>query len=103
MSSVAFFRMLIATAMEQEAEPPQRTPFPTAVEAGTALAAVVGAAMATLSSVGDGDLTRPAELPETSLNYLDSLGIDATANVEGTMQIIGAHLGDHAAQIRKAL
>ena len=102
-SSVGFFRTLIATAMEQETEPPQRTPFPTAEEAGTALTAVVEAATATLSGVGDGDLTRPAGLPETSLNYLTSLGIETATTVEGVMQIIGAHLGDHAAQIRKAL
>jgi hypothetical protein len=102
-SSVGFFRMLIASAMEQEAEPPQRTPFSTAGEAGTVLTAAIEATKATLSSVGDGDLAKPAGLPEVSVNYLKSLGIEATANVEGTMQIIAAHLGDHAAQIRKAL
>lgn len=102
-SAVTFFRGLVATAMEQEAEPPQRTPFPSAEEAGVALTAAVDAATATLGGVTDGDLDRPAGLPETSLAYLKSLGIESAANVEGVMLILAAHLDDHAAQIRKAL
>ena len=56
-----------------------------------------------MGGVTDGDLERPAGLPETTLGYLKSLGIESSANVGGVMLILAAHLDDHAAQIRKAL
>lgn len=101
--ALGFFRGLVAAAMEQEAEPPERAPFPTAEEAAAALTAAVEATTATLSTIEDGDLERSAGLPETSLNYLKSLEIETTTSVEGVMQILAVHLDDHAAQIRKAL
>ncbi len=43
-SAVTFFRGLIAAAMEQEGEPPQRTPFRLADEAAAALTVTAAAA-----------------------------------------------------------
>jgi hypothetical protein len=100
--SVAFFRGLIDEAMEQESEQPERAPFPSAAEAAAGLSAAIELTTSTLRGVEDADLKRPAGLPDISVSYLETRGIQTTATVEGVMHILAAHLADHAAQIRRA-
>ncbi len=101
--ALGFYRGLVAAATKQQMETPERGPLPSAEEAAAALTAAVEATTATLSTVEDGDLERPAGLPDVPVSYLKSLGIETGASVEGVLLMLAAHLEDHAAQIRRAL
>ena len=101
--ALRFYRGLVAAATKQQVDAPEPGPLPSAEKAAAALAAAVEATTATLSTVEDGDLERPAGLTDVPVSYLKSLGIETGDSVEGVLLMLAAHLEDYAAQIRGAL